>query len=322
MRKVFFIFLLILLVGCNTSTNIDNNQIDFDQDSTDNDIIKDYDDALGVGINTNNFPDPEFINYIIENIDTNKDNYLSNDEINNTKSIKIEDNNNIEDLDGIQTFTNLEELVCYDCEKLSRINTMKLEKLKTLKLCYIPLSTIDLSRNLQLEDVGFLDTFVESIVLYSKADIINMFIRQPSVNSTIDITNCPYYTNNIKNIMCARNQNDLVIDLELFTDKFVNVVNNNTIIKHVDLSVDVSNVEDAGKKIYILGQGINSIKNSLFSTYDEAYNYGFDGNNWFQIYEHKYKDDLSGDALLEACWMKPSSCTYSYEVIVYDEQPF
>ena len=92
------------------------------------------------------FPDNKFMSYV-SSFDTNHDNVLSDDELRAVDTIDVS-NRQIKSLDGIQYFTNLEELSCSDnmLESLDLSHNTKLRKLgcsgnkiKTLNLTNNPL---------------------------------------------------------------------------------------------------------------------------------------------------------------------------------------
>ena len=56
-------------------------------------------------------PDPNFMSYLLENFDTNKDGLISLSEAKKVKEIDCS-NRNISDLTGIEKFENLERLIC------------------------------------------------------------------------------------------------------------------------------------------------------------------------------------------------------------------
>ena len=85
------------------------------------------DDDDGIPINAEHFPDAKFRSYISNNIDSDKNSYLSNSEIASVTSITV-DNLGISDLTGIKNFTNLNYL---DCQKNS-IKTLDLSGMTKL----------------------------------------------------------------------------------------------------------------------------------------------------------------------------------------------
>ena len=80
----------------------------------------------GVTIDSTNFPDEEFRQYVA-NFDTDEDGTLSQDEINAVSEMRIV-GDDIQDLTGIDIFSNLESLFC----SYTKLKTVKLDKLSNL----------------------------------------------------------------------------------------------------------------------------------------------------------------------------------------------
>ncbi len=100
------------------------------------------------------FPDNEFKSYISENIDLNKDDYLSANEINAVKTITIpgrstEDYSQVYSLNGIEVFSNLEYLNC-SFNGLTDLDISKNTNLTTLNCSDNSLKKLDLSKNTNL----------------------------------------------------------------------------------------------------------------------------------------------------------------------------
>ena len=79
----------------------------------------------GVSIDEINFPDKNFRSYVFKNGDPDKNGYLSSDEIAKTKDISVY-GKGITDLKGIEHFTSLEVLNCYN-NRLTSLDVMHIE---------------------------------------------------------------------------------------------------------------------------------------------------------------------------------------------------
>ena len=124
----------------------------------------------GVAINSNNFPDEKFRKYVAEECDENRNNYLSDEEINGVTAINVWDYS-ISSLKGIEYFTALEELDCSDNQitsldvskntalttlycthnKLTNLNVSNCPGLRILYCNYNQLTSLDVSRNNALD---------------------------------------------------------------------------------------------------------------------------------------------------------------------------
>lgn len=81
----------------------------------------------GIRINEKSFPDEAFREYINENIDGDRNGYLSNEEIEQICPISCGERA-IESLSGIEVFKNLEELRC-ESNKLTALDVSGLTNL-------------------------------------------------------------------------------------------------------------------------------------------------------------------------------------------------
>lgn len=119
-------------------------------------------------INSANFPDTNFRNYLLSQSYGN-DSELSEDEINNVKTINVP-NMNINNLKGIEYFTHLETLDCYNnkltsldvskntaltslqcfSNQLEYLDVSKLSALNNLSCAYNKLKSLDVSKNTAL----------------------------------------------------------------------------------------------------------------------------------------------------------------------------
>ena len=112
-------------------------------------------DSEFVEINDTNFPDPVFLQYVKDNIDTadttsgQKDDKLSKAERDAVTEINI-NKKNCTDLTGIAYFANLKELYCND-NKLKELNLENNKHLKVLVCSLNELTTLDVSHNVWLD---------------------------------------------------------------------------------------------------------------------------------------------------------------------------
>ena len=106
-------------------------------------------DSVFVGINNTNFPDPVFRKYVEDNIDTEKDDKLSQAERDAVTTISIT-NQNCTDLTGIAYFANLTTLECQQ-NGLKELNLENNKHLKVLDCSYNNLTTLDVSHNVWLD---------------------------------------------------------------------------------------------------------------------------------------------------------------------------
>ncbi len=97
------------------------------------------------------FPDANFQKYLSENVDTNKDGSLSAAERDAVTEINVQ-NARIKSLNGIQYFTQLVMLRCYN-NQLTKLDVSKNTQLKYLWCYNNQLTELDVSKNIQLAAV-------------------------------------------------------------------------------------------------------------------------------------------------------------------------
>ena len=99
-------------------------------------------------IDSENFPDEIFRAYVSENFDTDKNGILSVKEIEDVTEINVEDMD-IEKLEGIEFFINLQALFCSSCH-LKALDVSYNPKLNSLDCSYNGIKKLDLSYNTEL----------------------------------------------------------------------------------------------------------------------------------------------------------------------------
>ncbi|MFA9378870.1 MAG: DUF5722 domain-containing protein [Lachnotalea sp.] len=104
----------------------------------------DMDDSSEIEISKEFFPDEIFRTYITNHYDIDENQKLSQDEISQVENIDVS-NMDIEDLSGIEYFTNIEYLYCND-NKLQSLNLNSLVNMTVLNCSYNHLTSIDLSK--------------------------------------------------------------------------------------------------------------------------------------------------------------------------------
>lgn len=167
-------------------------------------------DAVGsefVEINSTNFPDQVFLQYVKDNIDTadttgQKDGKLSQAERDAVTEISIT-NTNCTDLTGIAYFANLTKLNCFD-NKLTTLDVSKNAKLRILK-CYNNgmeklnlgdithltllncddnnLTELDVSKNPNLEDLECRENKLRRVVIGKKYSLTTLYLRGNQLTS-------------------------------------------------------------------------------------------------------------------------------------------
>ena len=186
-------------------------------------------DSEFVEINDTNFPDPVFLQYVKDNIDTadttsgQKDGKLSQAERDAVTEISIT-NTNCTDLTGIAYFANLTKLNCYH-NKLTTLDVSKNAKLRILK-CYNNgmeklnlgdithltllncddnnLTELDVSKNPYLEDLECRENKLRRVVIGKKYSLTTLYLRGNQLTS-LDLSGTTREIWNLDNLwqLCA-----------------------------------------------------------------------------------------------------------------------
>ena len=125
----------------------------------------------GVAVDTFNFPDKNFCD-VVKTFDTDDNNILSDTEIAAVKEIDCK-GRAITNLKGIEYFTALEYLYCYDNE-LTELDLSRNTKLKELNCSTNRLTVLDLSQNPKLKRVICSDNALTALNLSSNSKLTNL----------------------------------------------------------------------------------------------------------------------------------------------------
>lgn len=157
-----------------------------------------------VEINSTNFPDQVFLQYVKDNIDTadttgQKDGKLSQAERDAVTKINI-DNKNCTDLTGIAYFANLTTLSCQH-NGLKELNLKDNENLTELNCSYNQLTTLDVSKNAKLSILECYNNGMEELNL---GDITNLSWLLCAENNLteLDVRKNPY----LERLHCRHNK--------------------------------------------------------------------------------------------------------------------
>lgn len=240
-----------------------------------------------VQINEENFPDPIFRQYIIDNFDTDtpKNEVLSAKEISNITAINVNFKSNIRNLKGIEYFSELKSLSCLDLIKVESLDISSNNKLEYFS-CEgsISIKELDVSENLALKHLNCGYTSISDIDLSNNINLTDLYLNRTGItslniqkNTALEVLNCIgikklseidvsknprlYYLEigetNIKELDVSKN----IALQSLFCDKtplaWLNLGNNSN-LKRTDLStssigtnaiVDSFNIKDIAEDI-------------------------------------------------------------------------
>ena len=144
--------------------------------------------TAAVAVNSTNFPDAKFCQYILDNIDTNKDKKLAASEISAVTKIDIT-GLGVANLKGIERFTALTELYASG-NKLKTVSLTKNTKLTAINLSKNSLSgTLDLSKCTSLQTVRYSNNSLTKVTMPSKKYLKNLDYVDASYNKFTTQTN-------------------------------------------------------------------------------------------------------------------------------------
>ncbi len=140
----------------------------------------------GIELNSANFIDPIFRNYLGDNYDIDDDGYIDPEAVTRIDITDIE----ISDLGGIEHFTELRVLICSNCtiRKLDVSNNKKLER---IDCDGTQLSKLDVASLEALNMLNASDTPITSINLRGCAELDDLNIENCTSLGTIDLSYCP-----------------------------------------------------------------------------------------------------------------------------------
>ena len=195
----------------------------------------------GIKIDENTFPDKNFREYILENIDKDGDGYLSETEIAETTQIIIgsstgqAEEDRIKSLEGIEYFINISKLECgnnrltkldvsnnieleeLDCywNKITELNVSNNKKLKKLD-CYVNnLKELDVSNNVELETLVCGSNNLTNLDVSRNSKLTELQCEYNELSELVVSSN-----NELRNFRCGNNdlgQLDVSNNIKLIT---------------------------------------------------------------------------------------------------------
>ena len=180
-------------------------------------------DSEFVEINDTNFPDPDFQQYVKDNIDTadttsgQKDGRLSKAERDAVTTISI-DNQNCTDLTGIAYFANLTTLRCQQ-NGLKELNLEYNKNLTNLNCSYNKLTTLDVSKNAKLSTLECTNNGMEELNLGDITSLRHLFCSENNLTE-LDVSKNRYLEqlhcrhNNLKRLVIGNNYSLRTLYLE------------------------------------------------------------------------------------------------------------
>lgn len=237
----------------------------------------------GVEINETNFPDEEFRAYVTKQFDKNGSGVLTADEIENIKSVNVENKSKIKDLTGIEYFTEITILNCnntgvasLDVSNNTKLITLKcnntqvqnlnlenLTSLKTLTCNGTPLETLTLGNNPELTILECGETKIRELDLTDSPKLTKIWCNNTNITE-LDLSN----QSKVTNLNCS-NTGVSELDVSNFSD-LEWLMCSNTKISSLDLSnnLGLTKLEVANADL----QTLDISKNTKLSNVDVSGN--------------------------------------------------
>lgn len=209
----------------------------------------------GVAINEVNFPDHAFRKYVIDTFDKEKkDNVLSANEIKNATTINVNSNEEIENLEGIKYFTNLQTLLCastnikkldisnntklltLNCNNCKQLNEIEFGNITTLRQLSCGNTQIDqidvISKNVLLEKLECFQTKITQLNVDNNIKLNHLSCSDTNI-SELDVSKNPELT-----VLYCANTNIDKLDVSSNT-KLQRLNCSSTNIQQLDLSTSI-----------------------------------------------------------------------------------
>ena len=149
-------------------------------------------------INEDNFPDPNFRNYIKTYKAGGRD-VLTVEEQRKVETIEVE-GKNISNLKGIEAFPNLKELKCGN-NSIQNLDLRQNPKLKTLKCNKNQLTQLDLSKNPDIDYLICSDNRLEQLDVSHLKDLVTLDCSHNDLEQ-LDVRNCRF----LETLYCSSNR--------------------------------------------------------------------------------------------------------------------
>lgn len=140
-----------------------------------------------IDINETNFPDKEFRDWIKANITGADDDVLTPDEISNVKKIVVGNKGEIKNLKGIEYFTALEYLMCYNTG-ITTLDVRNNEQLTWLDCYNTGITTLDVRNNEKLAWLRCHSTDITTLNVSKNKQLTELYCYNTGI-TTLDVRN-------------------------------------------------------------------------------------------------------------------------------------
>ena len=226
-----------------------------------------------VSITSAVFSDDNFRSYVSNNFDTNNDGLLSNDEIANAERITLR-GSNISSLKGIEHFTSLKYLDCWE-NNLTEIDLSHNTELVTLGCGRNKLVHIDVSRNTKLEELDVynneslqaLDVSSNTLLTFISCGSSNISVLDLANNNALEYLGCDHNALAVLDLGNIQPLDTLYCDTQTRRGLAITAAGDSSYPYQLDLSEYISPDKIANVSSV---QGFDSSDNSITSAYSEG----------------------------------------------------
>ena len=208
--------------------------------------------ATDVVINATNFPDANFKEYVMLEVDSNSDGVLSKSEIKNCKRIDCRAKGVLQ-LKGIEFFGELEELWCGN-NNISRLDISKNVKLKDLSCSCNNIRDLNLKNNLELTQLACDNNMLERLDL--------------SKNTALEILFC--FDNKLGSIDLSKNTSLWYVDVGK-QSKEIKTTNKEVKLNDIDPLLNQTNISYVKNAVLSGNKFVNITSNNITYHYNTGY---------------------------------------------------
>lgn len=212
----------------------------------------------GLAINAENFPDEIFRAYVEEQFDEDGDQSLSQAELDAVKGVKLVDKADLKSLKGIEYFTNLTKLHCFNTG-IAELDVSANVKLETLSCYSTDIAQLDVTNLTALKYLFCDDTKISSLDV-TNCPVLERLECNNTLISSIDVRNNPKLTR----LECC---GTAVSSLDLSQNPLIMTLKaENTQLSTLNLEVnnDLQTIELEGSPIYAMSIGDKTTKTKLY----------------------------------------------------------
>lgn len=238
----FLVFNSIEIKAAEISPNIkEPNGLEKQVQTEETDLTSQLDSYIS--IDENIFPDSVFRDYLRNEFDTDGDNRIYTNSINEISVSLL----GIKSLKGIESFPNLEKLIC-SVNNITNLDLQNNKNLKYLDCSVNQLNSLDLSNNTELEFLECSMNNLEILNLNNQSKLKELFAKENIIKS-LNLNGC----NSLENIQGEENLIDNIDLSTCYKLRYLNLRNNE--LSHLELN----NNQDI-EELYLDNNNISSLE--------------------------------------------------------------